>query len=250
MPIYRLVFRIDFEPVFDIFDSKGKIMRILLDEKMDDSKFLPDLLEDSKSHAVLAKFTNKDEDIRTFTVEPTSLSASFESINGAECSALGSHIVFHKFIKLANIFRQEFSINDLKRCGLRLLHFDTIGIHDCSSIQQFKSIIDNRIAHEIEQTVGNITDIGLAFDGAHDDKTKYHIKFGPYSTDGIDKYFVHIAEKFDETTEHDTIIDIDIYEEDFRINNTVSFIKWCNPIIEKANKSVNVITSRLTSKIG
>ena len=251
MSVFRLVFRLDFVPAFDIFDRPGKIMRTLLKPQIGGETFLPDLLEDSNKHAIIAQYQNTDKgEGRSFTVEPICIHGSFESLTGIEPDRLSQHDIFHKFIKIVNTIRQEFDINDLKRCGLRFYNFETVGTKECSAVQKFKQLTDNTFVDTVEGFLGGVTDAGLAFDGCSEENLQYHFKCGPYSTEGRDKYFHDLQRQFDDLSRHDVIFDIDIFEKDFRLNKEVSFAKWCNPVIETVSKVMTEALNRLTQKAG
>jgi hypothetical protein len=247
MPVYRLVFRLDFNPVFDIFDYPGKVMRILHEEKFAEGKFLPDLLEDNTKRAITARYKNDAEGIfRILTVEPVSMHGSLESTSGISIERIEGHDVFRKLVKILNKLRHDFNVNDFKRCGLRFTIFDTVGNDDSSSTLKFIKLIDNTITSEVKEHLGEIRDVGVAFSGIGEDKIGYNIKCGPYSKDGQDKYLRELSDKFDETTEHDCIFDIDIFEKDFHLTSSVSFAKWCGPAISRADKTVKSILNKLT----
>lgn len=247
MHVYRFIFRLDFQPVFDMIDSPGKIMRTLLNEKLGEKKFLPDLLEDSKTHAITAKYASEDKkEMRTLTVEPTSINGSFETVAGVELDSLENYKILGKLLILVNVLRKDFHISSIERCGARFFCFDSVGTKEENSVQKIKSLINGDFSKTIEKIFGTTQDIGIAFDGEHEDKIKYKIKCGPYSNNGKDKYFSLITKQFDESINHDLIFDIDLFEEKFVLNEGVSFIKWCVPIINKASTMVNATKDMLT----
>lgn len=247
MHVYRFIFRLDFKPVFDIFDSPGQIMRTLLTEKLGDEKFFPDLLEDTKTRAITARYTSEDKkQMRTLTVEPMSIHGSFETVDGVALDSIENYEILRKLFKIVNRFREIFHINSLERCGARFFCFDSVGNSTETSVQKIKALINSGLSKSIEETLGGIQDIGFAFDGEHEDKIKYKFKCGPYSTEGKDKYFSQITKPFDTDLNHDLIFDIDMFEEKFVLNESVSFFKWCAPIIKKVSTMVNATKDMLT----
>ena len=45
------------------------------------------------------------------------------------------------------------------------------------------------------------------------------------------------------------IVDIDLYETNFTLNETVSFAKWCNPLLDKTKKIIPDVEKILKDKI-
>ena len=146
MSIYRLIFRLDFEPNFQMFDSTGKIMGKLLSETIEGNKFLPELLERSQGHGVAAKYVNETStEMRMLTIEPVSIHGSFELSKGVSLEKLEQNVVFEKIIKLVNEFRREFGIEVLTRCGIRFFYLSKFNSDDENIISKFnmgnKSIV-------------------------------------------------------------------------------------------------------------
>ncbi|MDY0223644.1 MAG: hypothetical protein RBR67_21180 [Desulfobacterium sp.] len=219
MPIYGAIFRLDFEPVYEIFDSPGKIMKELHTKKIAKTLLLPDLLEQNDKRIITARFVSKIRDeMRSLSVEPISIHGTFETVDGVEIERLNDYNVFTKLVQLVDTFRQDYNINNLFRCGLRLFIFDTIGNKDGhSSIDKTKDLIDRNLTDDFQKIFGNIKDVGIAFDGTSEDDISYKFKCGPYSTKGFDKHLSVTNELFDKNTNHDFIADVDIFEKNFRL---------------------------------
>ena len=89
--------------------------------------------------------------------------------------------------------------------------------------------------------MGNLSDVGIVFEGKHEDFTKFRVHFGPYSNEESGRYFPTISNYLKTTDEFNLIADIDLYESDFILHSTVSFAKWCNPLIKKANDYISSV---------
>lgn len=244
MSIYRLIFRLDFEPNFQMFDSTGKIMGKLLSETIEGNKFLPELLERSQGHGVAAKYVNETStEMRMLTIEPVSIHGSFELSKGVSLEKLEQNVVFEKIIKLVNEFRREFGIEVLTRCGIRFFYLSKFNSDDENIISKFNILFNNNLVDTVENKLGSISDVGIIFEGQNKDLTKYRVHFGPYSKKESDRYFPTISNYLKTVDEFNFIADIDLYEANFTLHSSVSFMKWCNPLIKKAHDYVSDIKS-------
>ena len=242
MSIYRLVFRLDFEPSFQMFDSTGKIMSKLLSETIGGNKFLPDLLERSQGHGVAAKYVNEtNTEMRMLTIEPVSIHGAFEISEGVPFEKLEKYVIFEKIIKLVNEFRRDFGIEALTRCGIRFFYLSKINNDNNDTINKFNLLFNKKLIETVEKKMGNLSDVGIVFEGKHEDFTKFRVHFGPYSNEESGRYFPTISNYLKTTDEFNLIADIDLYESDFILHSTVSFAKWCNPLIKKANDYISSV---------
>lgn len=53
MPVHYIIFRLDFSLNSNIVSFPGRVMEILLEEKLDDKEFLPDILDDPQKESFL-----------------------------------------------------------------------------------------------------------------------------------------------------------------------------------------------------
>lgn len=183
------------------------------------------------------------------TVEPTSIHGSFESLEGVDIESFAETEIFRKLIKLTNKLRQEFDIHDIIRSGFRFYYLDNLADSPEKVNKAFTKIINDKLSGGLESTVGTIKDSGFSFDGEHNDKIKYHFRCGPYFRGEAGKYFKYISQKIDESSVKDLIVDLDCYEEKFNLSRDVSFKKWCNPILSKANSTFNIINELMKELI-
>jgi hypothetical protein len=253
MPICRFIFRLDFKANFDIIDSPGKILRFLSDLKKGDESFFPDLLEDGQKRLITGRYISKDKKkLYNFTVEPISIHSGMETVEGVDIEKLENNDILINLVKTTNKLRKEFHIADLVRCGFRMIFFDNIGDSVENVTLAIKKMLNNNFIQEFTSNVGNIEDIGIALDGTHEDETKFHFKCGPYYKDEAQKkqYLSLSASAIDKDQKFNFIADLDFYEENFSLAEAVSFQKWLQPVISRANNSISIIKSKIEDMIG
>ena len=152
-------------------------------------------------------------------------------------------VVFEKIIKLVNEFRREFGIEVLTRCGIRFFYLSKFNSDDENIISKFNILFNNNLVDTVENKLGSISDVGIIFEGQNKDLTKYRVHFGPYSKKESDRYFPTISNYLKTVDGFNFIADIDLYEANFTLHSSVSFMKWCNPLIKKAHDYVSDIKS-------
>ena len=225
-------------------------MEILLNEKLNEKEFFPDILDDPQKRVISARYGDDlKSQLRSMTVEPTSIHGSFESVGGVNVEYFEDDEIFRKLIKLTNIFRKDFNINEINRCGFRFKYIENLRSSPEKVNKAFKIIVNNKLSQGADTILGGIKDFVIAFDGEDRDKIKYHFKCGPYFKGEAAKYFKYISTKFDESCVKDFIIDLDLYEEKFNLSKDVSFGKWCSPMIKKAWATFDYMKLLLTDYI-
>lgn len=250
MPVCRVVFSLDFNINYEIINAPGKVME-LLNESVDN--FWSTLGENPTGRRITA--INESEEQRwgrNFSVRPNRIGASFEKHEGISIKNIANDDVFHKLVKITNKVREQFHIKNLQRCGLRLFYFAKLGSKKDEVKQAFQKMLDKPLVDGILPCLGEIQDIGIVVDGVHEDKIKYHFRCGPYFKGEADKkkYLQYFGDKFDQTENFDMVCDIDLYEHSFSLTEMVSFAKWCNPLLNKAQKFINLFESLLLKNMG
>lgn len=246
MPVCRLIFRLDFKLLFEMFNKTGEIMK-KMDEAGED--FWNNYIDDTQKRMISAR-NESETDLwaRSINVCPQSIDGIMLTHKGVSLEGLESDDTFRKLIKVTNNIRKQFRINNLIRCGLRLFYFEKLNFQDDNINLPFQKTINNHIINGIITELGEINDLGIVFDGAHEDKIKYHFRCGPYYNREASKYITHFSEKFKENKDFNFIADIDLYENDFSLSESVSLIKWCIPVLVKAKNCINIIENCLYSK--
>lgn len=250
MPVCRLIFRLDFKLNYDIVGAPEKVMRIINESA---GSFWSDLGENIKGRLITAR--NESEENRwgrNITVSPNTISGFFEKHEGFAIEDIENDEIFLNFVKIINRLRGQFRINDLQRCGLRFFYFSKIASEENAVNQAFQRMLDNTLLEEVISSLGEIQDIGIHLEGSHEDKIKYHVNCGTYFKGEAEKkgYLEYFANKFDQVKEFDFICDIDLYEDSFFLSEMASYAKWCNPLINKARKFINLGELLLSKKIG
>ncbi len=240
MSCHRLIFRLDFDSNYKMFDSIGKTMEILSSETIGGKQFLPELFEETQGHGIQARYKDNvnESEYRVLTVEPIAIHGSIEIVEGGDIGNLEDAPVFRKLIKLVDKVRKAYSITTLNRSGLRLYLLDKLG--EDSSLAYFNSLIKNDFRTDIEKVLGAVTDSAVVFDGKHEDDTNYHASFGPYKSLEAGKFFPNTFRKMLEIEKFNVMADIDVYRNKFDLPNEVSYYKWCSPIFSKVEESIKL----------
>lgn len=242
MPVCRLLFRLDFKRVnTDIVDRPGKVMKMLLDAP---EQFWSGISDQAQNRTITARHTAADgRAYRHLSVEPTVLSGLIETSAGIPLKELEKDDIFDTLAATVTNLCSEFKISDLARFGFRAICLDKIGMNKSGVANAFRSYFEPSVIERTEDSLGPITDYGMAFDGASRDQVSYHFKCGPFDSSETSKYFEQINEI---ASDFDTIWDIDLYETDLALER-VAFDRWCRPYIAKMDKAVHE-TTRILKK--
>ncbi len=244
MPVCRLIFRLDFELNFQIVDHPGEVMRMIT--QLPD-EILSELRESSGRRGIAGWYKSDDGDlVRQFAVEPRSVVASIESLEGIEINRLISNEGFETLTKMADSVCEMFKVETIQRSGLRLFYFSKLHNED-RVVKAFGSVLPEGLTDGVNEVLGPIQDYGINFDGGSAQGFKYHIRSGPLrKEENKSQYFEHINELFQDSSDFDFACDIDFYEHDFAPSK-IPIRRWHRPMIKKANDLIDLIEAQITS---
>lgn len=255
MPVHRVIYRLDFEPVFDIIDSAGKILRLL--KEAGKGEHWPDLGEIPDRHSVSGRNSSKKEGWWTsISLEPTALIGEFETLDGLHVEQIEKSKFIARLFSMTNMFRKEFRINTFKRIGFRIILFEKAATDRESVKNAFQSLLDKNFSDNLVKTLGGYTDIGIALDGQHDDGLFYKLKCGPYGEREFKNYLPNLqriadAEKMEDKADHLALtMDIDMYEKNTHLSDTMHFKKWCYPVLAKNTKVIDTVSQAIMKGFG
>jgi hypothetical protein len=240
MSVCRLIFRLDFDVNYDIIDHPGGVMK-LIDQAGD--SYWSEMTENQRRRGLAGKYISDDGEMANeFIVEPKAIIASFELVDGVDLKKIVDEKSFLLLAKLTDSMCEKFHINEIRRSGIRVFHFDNLQ-RDRKPLSVSKTFFDDDLTGGVESVLGEIQDCGVSFDGASEEGVKYHCRIGPLKEDeDYAKYFENIGPKFGELSNWDFVVDIDLYEQDIAISKT-PMRKWFRPQIEKATKLINFVGS-------
>ena len=256
MSVHRVIYRLDFEPNFDIIDSTGQILRLI--KETGDGKYWPDLGEIPERHSVSGRNLSKEEGWwMSITIEPTALIGEFESLDGISVEQVEKSQFINKLFKITNALRKKFQIDTFKRIGFRLVLFEDTQADRAAVLTAFQAFIDEDLSGSLVETLGGYTDLGIALDGQHEDGLQYKLKCGPYAEGELKNYLPNIhrmnlgAERLAaKETDLTITLDIDLYEQNAHLSETTNFRKWCYPVLVKNRKTVDIVLQNLLDKTG
>lgn len=256
MSVHRVIYRLDFEPNFDIIDSTGQILRLI--KESGDGKHWPDLGEIPDRHSVSGRNSSKEDGWWTsITIEPAALIGEFESLEGISVEQVEKSKFIHRLFKITNTLRKTFHIDTFKRVGFRLFLFEETLADRATVLTAFQSFVDKKFSETLIETLGGYTDLGIALNGQHEDGLQYKLKCGPYA-DGELKNYLSNIHRMNLDTERIAVketnltltLDIDLYEQNVHLSETTNFSKWCYPVLIKNTKTIEIVLRNLLDKTG
>ena len=212
-------------------------MRLIAEMGPED--YWPEFKDSASNRIISVSQANNDSGIaRQFTVEPTSINFQVDSAKGLPPSAVLSNEHVSTLFKGIQSFCEAFKITDLARAGLRTLVLATVG-DSKDAVKRAAGTLNAEMVAAVENVLGAITDVGVAFDGEGSDKLQFHMRVGPYSSQEAPKYFEQsVADAM--TSQANFIADLDFFEINFSM--TVRAMQWSRAPVEKVEK--------LLSKVG
>ncbi len=237
-----MIFRLDFEPNFSIIDSQGRILHIL--QKAGEGRHWPDLGITSDKHQVTGKKISREDGwLAAISVGPANISGHMESLEGIPLENIEDSLPVSRLFRIVNIIRKEFHVSNYKRTGVRFLLFEDDMESNSDGIKEaFLCLFDHNMVRDLSPTLGAFTDCGMAFDGSNEDGINFHLKWGPYREGELKRHlqeFDHfyrncISSPYKTDSDIALTIDIDFYETDHQLHESVGFGKWCRPLIDRA----------------
>lgn len=222
-----------------IWEEKSLPSQNNIGKKQD--RFFKDISEKVTEKSIEGKTVNQDKENSSayeIHIRPQSIDANYESYNGFRLQSIIEDPVFQKLEKITNSVRKEFAINKINRSGFRVFFYDklygdsniTTDVIKDFFCDKFKKLIDH-------DNLGNVNDAGIVIEGRSGDSFHYIVRFGPYQEgeSQAKKYFSLLKNGKDELSGYDIIMDIDFYQKNFNLFNTVKLSKWCTQAIEKAD---------------
>jgi hypothetical protein len=243
-----MVFRLDFQrPNFDIINSPGTVMKILSGMG---EQYWPEFKDDSANRRVSTSSVDKEKGtLRQITVEPTAITFVLELATGIDLNSVDTDDAVSALFKGIHSLCDAFNINEIQRAGIRFTALGEIKESTSGLGAVFNKLIDGELVRSVNASLGDIKDIGLAFDGEGADKLCYHCRLGPFEVNEAAKYLTAPTAKVVEDIGSPTnlIFDLDIYEEKFAM--TVSAAKWSKRPMAKAKQLALEVQSYLSKKI-
>lgn len=232
MAIHKLIFRLDYRTNFEILNEPGTVMSML---DVDNPSYWTFFQDAPQTRLVSAAFNSETgEKFLQMSVDPRSINFVMESKKGVEVGKLEANDDYVRLHKMVGLLCERFKITSLVRSGIRLISVSQVGAEQYDMLASSRKAIAAGTMDRIQATLGDGTDYGVVIDGSHADKSKYHLRFGPY-TEGEAKLkgYVESLPVVDDK-DRNFVCDIDLYEEAFSLEGITS-VKWAKPLIGKAH---------------
>lgn len=166
--------------------------------------------------------------MRMVSVQPKTFVVALETVEPVSVGRATYNESISAFLKLADQFTEEFRIQEIGRAGLRTWHLTGGNEPEGRSLEKLLTCLDPQLTESISR-FGAIKDAGFSFDGAADERFKYHFRCGPVMKDELKTkdHFSEIRDAISESSRASRMYDIDLYEENFSLKgrNVSSWMK-------------------------
>lgn len=230
MPIHKVIFRLDYKMNFGIIDEPGTVMSLL---GVDNPAIWQVVQDAPQSRLVSAIYKEGDRYIQ-MSVDPGSINFIIERSEGIDIDKLEADKDYSRLLKLVHLLCDRFHVVTLKRAGIRFVALSHVGDKEYNLASSFERTFSEAVMNGIRSAIGNGSDYGILIDGSHPDKSKYHLRFGPYvKGEARQKGYIEHLEANDENC--NLYCDIDLFEEAFTFEG-ITPVRWAKPFIVKASK--------------
>lgn len=173
----RLIFRLDFtKPLTAYINEPGTALDILHSKQPD---FLNDLRE-SSNRTISGTFYAKNKIYREINFHPTNVNGTVEYLDGdTDFETIDKDSTFSGLGEISQKFFERFSIPDINRAGIRFFVVDDAPIFRTSALNDFIGRIDSDFVKTTSETLGEISDTAVVFEGKASDEISYRLQFGP-----------------------------------------------------------------------
>lgn len=242
MAVRRIIFRLDFRPNFDIVDAPGTVMRLL---DPDQDGFWDALHDAQAKRLIVADWISPDgTEFRKVSVEPVALTFSIERSTGFEMDRIEHDATFSKVLNRVQNIYEKFKLSKLQRAGIRFYYMPS-AFAGAESLELFRKQISGDFTGGLEKQFGDVRDVGISYEGGHEDGVSYNFRAGPYFPRESKKYVEKIGEKLESETIA-SIFDIDLYETDFVMG--VRILPWVKDQVARFRVGVKALEQLLIAK--
>lgn len=227
MPLHRLLHRLDYPFNEFICDRPGSVIRTMMDVG---KQRIPEVNDSAPNRTLITEGVS--EDVR-WRLQFTPLNA-FVGIEWASPRNIGTVLKDADASAIFDVVTAVFDISHIdlmNRAGLRLFSYTDIQ-HE-SPLHACLSKLDKGITSVVERSAGEITDVGINFDGKIDGGLTYSLRHGPYFKSEQHKYFELLKEDWELGDVYNFIVDVDFAQSNFRMKGQGPY-KWSRALLERA----------------
>jgi hypothetical protein len=242
MKIHRLIYRLDYPTSYELMDRPGEVAKILEATRRG---LFDDIGETGQWRATTARSSNVKGTSVEMTVDPKSIVAVMERVDGVDPAKLAETSLFDGITAVMDEFCRVFKLGPFTRGGFRLFILESIGVGPEAVRAKCLQSFGTDVSGAVIGNLGEIRDVGFNFDGQSADKISFHCRFGPYvGKSEVERYFPKTGKDFPEKTIYDLIFDIDQYEENFSYSAATSR-RWWRPLAKNAEQVVDSVAKAL-----
>ena len=249
--IFRLIFRLDYPLNYGIIDGGGQALSVLRSGR---EQFW-DNVGMSPQHKSFTVSSSSSTAYSDMTVEPTNINGSFEISDGVDLDGIQDHETFGLFDTVLTDFCQRFEIEDLDRCGLRIVCLASFSDAPVGSLEVYRRAFFRAEALDpVEASVADqsITDLAIVLNGKAQDGVEYRITFGPHKETDLDRFLFQHLRPSDEQKAlfggYHLAADIDFFERNFSFRG-LTLSRWSRTKWPLSRGLIDTLSERLRGEI-
>ncbi|WP_428623582.1 hypothetical protein [Sedimenticola sp.] len=204
--------------------------------------------ENRQTREIRAQYKS-DVEYRTLAVEPRAIHCAIERPAGILLEDLANDSSFLQALKLTKTFFTDFGVRDIVRAGVRVFYLGLPNPELDTTKLKFRELYTPGILDLAEETLGEINDFQIAFDGGLEGDVRYHLRIGPYSGDEAAAHFREFVDQIASMSNANFICDLDLYESSFELPD-VQLIKWFTPHLRKSKSIIESIEKLISMGVG
>jgi hypothetical protein len=246
--VFRFIFRLDFDPCFEIADHPGTIMSHL---SKSDPSFWSNIGASNQFFQITANRRTNDKPNRVgadMTIELTSISSSIEFEQGISLNEFWDSHYLRVLETACSSVMERFQLRKINRCGARF--FLTSEETDESKKKKeryFANINAYYVPSELEKSI-EISDFSLTFVGQLDHDLRFRLVTGPYEKNDRRKYFTQLRLDEDDQLTNLSLFsaDVDLFQEKVNFTGTTvhRWLKAKHPHLDKMIKNASYVAGR------
>lgn len=215
-----------------MLDSLGSVVGLLLRAR--NGLWTEEFLQSPDRRTVSVSGTTASQngvvsEYRSMTVAPTSVVCTIESVDGYSAGVLLHDPSWGAMLEHVREILTKYNVRSHERIGARFFGFGTNPSFGRDPVRAWRDLINRELANTVEESVGQVEDVGIALDAAIDDRTGVFFRSGPYVEAQENKRFERIVLPSD--VPYNFICDADYFEKKFDL--VLKPYKWCSVAVSR-----------------
>jgi hypothetical protein len=237
--IVKLIWRLDYPVSYSYIDARGRALKVIR-ETVDG--FWKSVGDGALHMSFIARHAMEDS-LRMLSLETNCLNGAFEWQCGTELSSVLRSEQFRGVDRIARELLKIAEVRRVGRAGVRFFCVENYADGRANAHDRTLGLLNDRLRANATSSLGTITDVGVVFEGAAEDKVSYRSSHGPYARKNLE-LILETPPTQDQYTilgDPDLFFDIDLYEQDFSFEEH-SLFRWTETKLEKAIQFIKSCT--------